>query len=188
MTAEAVQQRVRELVRHDDPAVLEVLYDEFASSLFSFLLSRLRRRADAEDALQQLFLDIARRPRQLLSVRSLEPWLFTKARNVAIDRLRARARESNRAAALETGPRPDWMEFSPRGGAASADDAVLAAAVEGLPDEQREVVVMKDFEGLTFAAVAERLGLSLNTVASRHRYALEKLRARLAGEGSHERG
>lgn len=186
MTADAIQQRVRDLVRSDDPAALELLYGDYAPSLLAFLLSRLRSRADAEDALQHLFLDLARRPRQLLGVRDLTPWLFTKARNLATDRLRARMREAGRAEALEAGPLPDWMELAPRSAPATADDAALAAAVDGLPDDQREVVVLKAFEGLTFADIAARLGVSLNTAASRWRYALEKLRARLAGEARHE--
>ncbi len=186
MTADAIQKRVRDLVRSDDPAALEVLHDAFAPALFAFLLSRLRNRADAEDVLQHLFLDLARRPRQLLDARDLEPWLFTKARNLSIDRLRARTREAGRAAALEVGPLPDWMDMAPRAGAATADDAALAAAVDRLPEDQREVVVLKAFGGLTFAEVAMRLGVSINTAASRWRYALEKLRAHLAGEARHE--
>ncbi len=186
MTADAIQRRVRDLVRGDDPAALEALYDAFAPSLLAFLLSRLRSRADAEDALQQLFHDLARRPRQLLGVRDLEPWLFTKARNLSTDRLRVRAREAGRAVALESGPLPDWMDLAPRSVPATADDAALAAAVNRLPEDQREVVVLKAFEGLTFADIATRLGVSLNTAASRWRYALEKLRAALAGEASHE--
>lgn len=186
MTADAIQRRVRDLVRNDDPAALEVLYDEFAPSLLAFLLSRLRNRADAEDALQHLFLDLARRPRQLLGIRNPAPWLFTKARNLSTDRLRARTREAGRAEALESGPLPDWMGLAPRAVPATADDAALAAAVDGLPDDQREVVVLKAFEGLTFADIATRLGVSLNTAASRWRYALEKLRTRLAGESRHD--
>jgi RNA polymerase sigma-70 factor (ECF subfamily) len=186
MTADAIQRRVRDLVRNDDPAALELLYDAFASSLLAFLLSRLRSRADAEDALQHLFLDLARRPRQLRGVRDLEPWLFTKARNLSIDRLRARARETGRIEALENGPLPDWMDLAPRSAPATADDAALAAAVDHLPDDQREVVVLKAFAGLTFAEIATRLGISLNTAASRWRYALEKLRTRLVGEARHE--
>ncbi|MBM4157020.1 MAG: sigma-70 family RNA polymerase sigma factor [Lentisphaerae bacterium] len=186
MTADAIQRRVRDLVRGDDPAALELLYEGFAPSLLAFLLSRLRSRADAEDALQHLFLDLARRPRQLLGVRDLEPWLFTKARNLSTDRLRVRAREAARVEAMEGGALPDWMDLAPRSAPATADDAALATAVDGLPDDQREVVVLKAFQGLTFAEVAARLGVSLNTAASRWRYALEKLRARLAGEARHE--
>lgn len=186
MTADAIQRRVRDLVHSDDPAALELLYDAFAHSLLAFLLSRLRNRADAEDALQHLFLDLARRPRQLLDARNLEPWLFTKARNLSTDRIRARTREAGHASALESGPLPDWMDLAPRSAPATADDAALAAAVDRLPEDQREVVVLKAFTGLTFADIATRLGVSLNTAASRWRYALEKLRAHLAGEARHE--
>ncbi|MBU4459063.1 MAG: sigma-70 family RNA polymerase sigma factor [Verrucomicrobia bacterium] len=186
MTADTIQRRVRDLVRNDDPAALEVLHDAFAPALFAFLLSRLRNRTDAEDALQHLFLDLARRPRQLLAARDLEPWIFTKARNLSTDRLRLRAREAGHSAALADRPLPDWMDMAPRAGPATADDAALADAVDRLPDEQREVVVLKAFEGLTFADIAARTGVSFNTAASRWRYALEKLRVRLAGESRHE--
>ena len=64
----------------------------------------------------------------------------------------------------------------------SERQAAIAAALSELPEEQREVIVMKIWGGLTFPQIASALNQSVNTVASRYRYALEKLRERLVVE------
>jgi RNA polymerase sigma-70 factor, ECF subfamily len=175
MSDDDVQGLVRRLVREDDPRAVAVLYDTFAAPLHGFLIARFGRRDEAEDVLQQLFLDLARRPDRILSARRLGPWLFAKARNMTIDRIRARAREA-RATEESVRVAPWVLAGSSRAEEASADDTRLAAAVARLPAEQREVLALKVFQGRTFAETAELLGLSANTAASRYRYAVEKLR------------
>jgi RNA polymerase sigma-70 factor (ECF subfamily) len=182
MSAENIHDLVCRLARAEDPRALEVLFDAFAAPLTAFLEARLEDRAEAEDVVQQMFLDLARRPRQLLAVRRLEPWLFVKARHLAVDRLRARARAARRAADA-----PAWIEpVAPPVAPERADEARLAAAVARLPPEQREVIVLKVLQDRTFAETAEMLGVPANTAASRYRYALEKLREWMGEGGGHE--
>lgn len=177
MTTGEIDEEVRRLVRAEDPRALQVLYDVFGLTLRGFLAARLRDAGEAEEVVQQLFLDLARRPGKLLGARRLGPWLFAKARNLAIDRMRARGREARRTA--ECLP---WLEpMDAGGGVPDPDAAALAALVDRLPVEQREVIALKVFEGRTFAEVGALLGISANTVASRYRYALEKLRTWVAG-------
>ncbi|MCC6354212.1 MAG: sigma-70 family RNA polymerase sigma factor [Verrucomicrobiae bacterium] len=182
MTAEGIEEEVRRLVRQDDPRALELLYDAFGAPLHGFLVARLRDPREAEDVLQEVFLDLARRPARLLGARRIGPWLFAKARNLAIDRMRARGRSEKREAAW-----PDWLEpAAPACDTPSPDLARLAGLVDRLPVEQRDVIAMKVFQGKTFAEAGESLGASINTVASRYRYALEKLRGWLIAEEGHE--
>ena len=186
MTADEIQARVGELVRADDPRALDLLYETYADPLMGFLVSRLRHRGDAEDALQQLFLDLARNPRQLLRARRLTPWIFTKARNLSTDVFRARERAARRDEALFADCLEPAPEVTPE--PAAADLVRLAGAVARLPEAQREVLVMKSFQQRTFAEIGAALGLSINTAASRYRYALEKLREWLAGDPDDEHG
>lgn len=179
MIREDIEEEVRRLVREDDPRALEVLYDALGESLHGFLSARLRDAGEAEDVLQELFMDLARRPSRLLGARKIEPWLFVKARNLSIDRLRARGRAREREAEW-----PAWLE--PVAQPCDSPSHDLAELLDRLPIDQKDVIVMKVLQGRTFAEVGELLGISINTAASRYRYALEKLREWLEGTEGHD--
>jgi RNA polymerase sigma-70 factor, ECF subfamily len=156
---------------------LERLYDEHAQALFAFLLNYTRNEADTRDVLQELFIKIARRPDLVANIRDERAFLVRLAANLAIDIMRRRGtRERHHADWLaETesifaeGASPDEQSFR---------DA-LSNALEELPAEQRAIVHLKLWEGMTFDAIAEALDISLNTAASRYRYGIDKLRDRL---------
>jgi RNA polymerase sigma-70 factor, ECF subfamily len=156
---------------------LERLYDDHAQALFAFLLNCLRNEADARDAMQDLFVKVARKPGLLEGVREPRGFLLGMAHNLAIDLMRRRStRERNyeqlaheSIALFAEGASPDEQTFRQR----------LAEALGELPPEQRAVVHLKLWEKLTFEDIAETLGISPNTAASRYRYGLDKLRERL---------
>jgi RNA polymerase sigma-70 factor (ECF subfamily) len=155
-------------------AELEKIYDAHAPALFRFLLSLLRNETDARDALQEIFIRIARAPGQLSEKREPRAYLIRLAHNLAIDSMRRRGARTRAAERLQAEPvalfvageDPDTRQF--RDG--------LAAALGLLPPEQRSVVHLKLWENLTFADIAEALEISPNTAASRYRYGLDKLR------------
>jgi len=161
------------------PSSLELarLYDDHAQALFGFLLNLTRNEADTRDVLQEVFVKLARQPERLNGVRDERAFLLRLAHNAAIDRLRRRAtREKNYeqlaaepTAAFAPAHDPDEQGFR----------LALATALGELPADQRAVVHLKLWEGLTFECIAETLCLSPNTAASRYRYGLDKLRARL---------
>jgi RNA polymerase sigma-70 factor (ECF subfamily) len=159
------------------PLDLEKVYDDHAQAIFSFLLQFVRHDSDARDLLQELFVKLARRPDLLDSVRAERAFLLRLAHNLAIDLIRRRgAREKSRAELAGNAPllfapssHPDEQAFR---------DA-LAQALAELPDEQRTVVHLKLWEGLTFEQIADLLQIPLNTAASRYRYGLDKMRERL---------
>jgi RNA polymerase sigma-70 factor, ECF subfamily len=159
------------------PCDLERLYDDHAGALFAFLLNLTRSEADTRDLLQELFVKLARQPALLRGVRQERSFLLRMAHNSAIDLVRRRqARREN--AAGPDGPAVDL--FAP---AADPDTQTfrkaLAGGLEELPAEQRAVVHLKLWEGLTFEEIAATLDIPLNTAASRYRYGLDKLRASL---------
>ena len=159
------------------PVDIERLYDEHAQALFAFLLNFTRHEADTRDLLQELFVKLAKRPELLDHVRDERAFLLRLAHNLAIDLIRRRGtREKN----YEQLAREPLAVFAPTDAPdEGAFREALAAALGELPAEQREVVHLKLWEGLTFEQIADLLGIPLNTAASRYRYGLDKLRARL---------
>jgi RNA polymerase sigma-70 factor (ECF subfamily) len=158
------------------PDLLARLYDDHAQALFAFLLNLTRDEMDAKDLLQDLFVKLAK-PGLLDGVRDERAFLIRLVHNLAIDLMRRRhTREKNyerlageMASLFVPAADPDERAFR----------AALMEALGELPIEQRAVVHLKLWEGLTFEAIAEALNLSPNTAASRYRYGLDKLRARL---------
>lgn len=156
---------------------LERLYDDHAQALFAYLLNFTRDESDTRDLLQEVFVKLARQPELLNRVRDERAFLIRLTHNAAIDLMRRRG--------SRTKCHDQFAEESvtPFVSAADPDEQVfrneLAAALAELPPEQRAVVHLKLWEGLTFEQIAAALELPLNTAASRYRYGLDKLRERL---------
>ena len=157
------------------PADLERLYDDHAQALFAFLMNFTRNEDDTRDVLQ--VTKLARRPELLRAARDERAFLIRLAHNAAIDLMRrrgARDRQHEQFAAEPLSP------FAPTNDPdEQAYRAQLAGALAELPPDQRAVVHLKLWEGLTFEQIADALGMPPNTAASRYRYGLDKLRVRL---------
>jgi len=165
---------IRAALRQNDPAAVELIWDRCASDLLAFLQALLCSKHDAEDVLQTVFVRIVRQRQQLAKARCLDAYIHQIARNEASSFLRQRRRRHE--AASNTEP---WLLAADADGAGDNLTEELQAALSRLPQEQREIVVLKIYRSKTFREIAEMLGLPLNTVASRYRYGLEKLRAML---------
>jgi len=159
------------------PANLERLYDDHAQALFAFRLNFTRSEADTRDVLQDIFVKLARQPNLLDGARDERAFLLRLTHNAAIDLMRRRGtrdkhHEQFGAEQLSTfAPTSDPDETAFR--------QELAAALGELPSDQRAAVHLKLWAGLTFEEIADALEIPLNTAASRYRYGLDKLRARL---------
>jgi RNA polymerase sigma-70 factor (ECF subfamily) len=159
------------------PPDVHQLYDEHASALFAFLLNFTRREADARDALQEVFFKLLARPELPAEIRDPRAYLLRLAHRVAIDAYRRRAAHTS---ARERHAAEPLALFAP---SAEPDEDVfrsaLSAALEEVPAEQRAVVHLKLWEGMTFAEIAGTLDIPANTAASRYRYGIDKLQALL---------
>lgn len=159
---------IRAALGRDDPAAVAILWDRYARDLLAFLQALLCSRQDAEDVLQAVFVRIICKRRYLVNARSLDSYVFQIARHEAASFVRLRRRRFTGdpwLEAVETDAWPqEWAEE-------------LQAALTRLPQEQREIVVLKIYRDKTFQEIGEMLELSPNTVASRYRYGIEKLRA-----------
>ena len=144
------------------------LYDQHGPALLAYACSFVSDAAAGEDVVHHVFL-------RLLQGNTIVPdvpaaYLYRAVRNAALN---AR-RNGRRDVPLET--QSIWLEH--RDGNREASLA-LQAALRDLPEEQREVVLMRIWSGMTLEEVSAAAGVSLNTVASRYRYALGKLREQL---------
>lgn len=151
------------------PEAFAALYDRLGRSMLRVAGVMLRDASEAEDAVQDVFVQVAQRAEQLRHVENLDAYVFAMLRNLVKHRLHARQRERQR---LRERPARVIQAAGPF--QEDLDDALAS-----LPDEQREVISLKVDGGLTFAEIAEVLGINANTAASRYRYALEKLRSAL---------
>ncbi len=156
---------------------LDSLYDAHAAAVFAFALTLTRAEAEARDILQEVFVKYARRP-PVAPLRDPRGYLLRMTHTLFIDRCRHEAAaERMRLRLKEETP----ALFAP---ASDPDEQTfrdaLEAALGELPGDQRAVAHLKLWEGRTFAEIAALLGIPLHTAASRYRYGIEKLRARLS--------
>lgn len=167
---------LRNIVKRD-PRGIEMLYDRYGGIAFALAYRLLGERGLAEDVVQEAFLSIWRQgatydPRRG-AVRS---WLMTIVHHRTIDQLRTiRAKRSADTViddAMPLAAREDtWAEVSQ-----GLEQERVRAAMAALPPEQRQVVDLAYFGGLTHAEIASQVGIPLGTVKGRMRLALEKLR------------
>jgi RNA polymerase sigma-70 factor (ECF subfamily) len=150
-------------------------FDPHAPRLLLYARQWLPDRADAEDAVQAGFVKFWRRRPEPCAADL--PLLYAAVRSAALDLIKAGSRRRAREArAAADAPAAWWTADSL---VERERAAAVQAAVEALPAEQREAVVLRLWGGLTFAEVARDVGGNINTVASRYRMALATLRTRL---------
>jgi RNA polymerase sigma-70 factor (ECF subfamily) len=154
------------------------LYDRFGTRLYRAAMGMLGRREDAEDTVQEVFVAVLQAQPRLTGAEDLTAYLFTALRRAAA---RCAARRARRPALSETAVDEAAVPAGGGVGCSNPYGERLQRALLALPAEQREVVALKIDGELTLAQIAQVMGVSINTAASRYRYALEKLRASLRG-------
>jgi len=166
-------------VARSDEAALAALYDRYRLILFGLLVRILNSREEAEDVLQEVFLQVWRRAGDYDEQRGKPfTWLVTLTRSRAIDRLRAlgsRQRLATSAAQEQPEEDSDALKETYR----SEQKEIVRRALADLPEEQRRTLLLAYFEGLTQSEIAAKINAPLGTVKTRMRSALTKLRETL---------
>jgi RNA polymerase sigma factor (sigma-70 family) len=154
--------------------------------LRNFIRTRVADIDDAEDILQDVFFELVEATRLMKPIANLSGWLFRVARNRITDRFRRKRADqsTDEPVAGEEDLLFQDLLPSPDAGpeAAYARHVLLQeldAALDELPDEQRDVFVAHEVEGRSFKELAEDTGLSINTLLARKHYAVVRLRRRL---------
>ena len=166
-----------------DEAALAELYDRYRTILFGLLMRILNNREEAEDVLQEVFLQVWRKAADFDESRGRPfTWLVTLARSRGIDRLRTLA---SRERVAEAGAREVTEEISDAATDAfkSEQRGLVSNALATLPDEQKRPIMLAYFDGLTQSEISTRLGAPLGTVKTRMRTGMIRLRELLAGQG-----
>ncbi len=166
-------------VANGDEAALARLYDAYRVILFGLLVRILNSREEAEDVLQDVFIQVWRRAKDFDEKRGRPfTWLVTLARSRAIDRLRllgARQRLVTGAAQEQTDIVSDALTDTIK----VAKREIVQRALAELPEEQRNTLVLAYFDGLTQSEIATKLNTPLGTIKTRMRTAMQKLRVLL---------
>lgn len=151
----------------DPIAGLAALFREFHAPLFRYACSLTARRALAEDAVQEVFLELASDPQKIKQMVHPQAYLYRAVRNQV---LKSQLRHGNEWTPL------DELEAFPCPNLSTEERSLILAALRLLPESQREVLFLKEVLQLSFREIAEILEIPLNTAASRHRYGLASLR------------
>jgi RNA polymerase sigma-70 factor (ECF subfamily) len=159
-----------------DAQALADLYDRYAPASLALAGRILGDRSEAEDVLQVVFTRVWQEAGRYDPARgSATAWLLSWVRNGAIDRLRRRE-ALQRAALHSAGQAAEGTRGGDPEGGATEDKEKLARAVAELPPDQRQVIELAYFEGLSQTQIAQRLGEPLGTVKTRVRLGMNKLR------------
>jgi RNA polymerase sigma factor (sigma-70 family) len=175
-----------------DRRISEVVTRE-QSRLRNFIRRRVPDPRDAEDILQEVFYELVEANRLLMPIEHVTGWLFRVARNRITDLFRKKRPENFSDAAISGRDVDDaddellrWEDILPSPDAGPDELYArqllldeLEVAIDELPEEQREVFVAHEFEGLSFKEMAAESGVNISTLLSRKRSAVLHLRQRL---------
>jgi len=183
-------EELMETYQQGDTRAFEHLLKRHRKPVYNFLYRQVGNSALAEDMLQEVFLRIIRGAPRYTRKAKFTTWMYTIARNLCVDQSR-RAKHRQHPSLDQPLGRDSQGKRTLGDRMASQGPAVdrqaigselrdhLAEAISTLSEEQREVFLMREYHNLPFKEIAEIVGCSDNTVKSRMRYALERLRQQL---------
>jgi RNA polymerase sigma-70 factor, ECF subfamily len=172
---------LRQIAGGDEEA-LASLYDNYKSILFSLILRILHSQSEAEDILQDVFIQVWQKAANFDEERGRPfTWLVTLARSRAIDRLRQLGSRERTATEASRAAPEEWTD-AVEDAIKSEEGAVVRGALAQLPEEQRRALLMAYYEGLTQTEIADKLDTPLGTVKTRMRSGMIKLRELLGDQ------
>lgn len=178
-----------------DARAFSTLVQRHRGPVYNFILRFVGHRQRAEDVLQETWLKVVRNSSEWQPKAKFTTWVYTIARNLCVDS--ARKESFRKTDSLDAPASHDASDGRSVGDLVADENAstpdraahnvrirpMIEKALESLPTEQREVFLLREYQGIGFKEIAEVTGVNENTVKSRMRYALEGLRKRLAELG-----
>jgi RNA polymerase sigma-70 factor, ECF subfamily len=170
---------IRQVANQDRDAFSQ-LYDRCSSLVFSLAMRMLKVRSDAEDLLQEVFVQVWRQASNYSAERgSPEAWIINIARSRAIDKIRSIRRMEKSFVLTEDPARAESTDNVESSAAESEVRMAMNSALANLPETQRKVLELAYFAGLTQTEIATRLAEPLGTVKTRMRSGIQRLREML---------
>jgi RNA polymerase sigma-70 factor, ECF subfamily len=167
---------IQQVAKQDRDAFSQ-LYDRFSTLVFTLAMRMLKARSDAEDLLQEVFVQVWRQAENYSAERgSPEAWIVNIARSRAIDKIRSIRRMQKSFVLTDDPARAESSENVESSAAESETRLTMNSALANLPDTQRKVLELAYFDGLTQSEIADRLAEPLGTVKTRMRSGIQKLR------------
>ena len=167
---------IRQVANQDRDAFSQ-LYDRCSSLVFSLAMRMLKVRSDAEDLLQEVFVQVWRQASNYSAERgSPEAWIINIARSRAIDKIRSIRRMEKSFVLTDDPARAESSDNVESSAAESETRLTMNAALANLPETQRRVLELAYFDGLTQTEIAKRLAEPLGTVKTRMRSGIQRLR------------
>lgn len=173
--------------RGDTRAFCEIV-SRHSGQVYNFILRLLKDASSAEDLTQEVFYRVVKHSADFKHESRFPTWLYTIARNLCVDHVR-KQKHRNHASLEESlaskgdslaGEPPTRRQDAERATGAREVGAAIVVALNDLPDEQREVFLLRELAGLPFKEIASVTGAPENAVKSRMRYALERLQRALS--------
>jgi RNA polymerase sigma-70 factor, ECF subfamily len=167
---------IQQIAKQDRDAFSQ-LYDRFSTLVFTLAMRMLKARSDAEDLLQEVFVQVWRQAQNYSAERgSPEAWIVNIARSRAIDKIRSIRRMQKSFVLTDDPARAESPENVESSAVESETRLAMNSALANLPDMQRKVLELAYFDGLTQSEIADRLAEPLGTVKTRMRSGIQKLR------------
>lgn len=180
-TDETAEQSLDAAILHQiaerDPRGIELLYDRYGGMAFALAYRLLRERGSAEDVVQESFLNIWRQGATYDTRRgTVRTWLMTIVHHRAIDHMRSARSKMGADTVIDDAMPLPAKEDTWTAVVQGLEQERIRQAMATLPPEQRQVVDLAYYSGLTHTEIAQRIGIPLGTVKGRMRLALDKLR------------
>lgn len=177
MSEESDEQLMGRYAAAGDRAAFQLLFARYGARLNGYFRRNMRDDAVASDMVQTTFLHVHRARKDYDPARAFRPWLFAIAANVRREHWRKRQRRPEEF--VEPGQEDRMGSTQPK--ASTASDRLVRRAVDDLPDNQREVVVLRWYGGLSFPEIGEALGIKTTAAKVRSHRAMKALREFLGG-------
>jgi RNA polymerase sigma factor (sigma-70 family) len=161
---------------HEEPMALASLYEKHAQGLLAYLCGKLRDPALAEDVLHDTFAAYFRQSARH-KIHTPVAYLYKSARRLALNAMRDRDAQNTALAQMSAS-----SAFAAQPGVNPLLASALREALQNLPDEQRDVLILRTYGGLTFQEIADSLEVPLSTVFKQHARAIERIREVLDDE------
>lgn len=162
-------------IANGDKSALAALYNCVSASVYSYALSVLKNRSDAEDVLQDTLLEVWNSAAKYQQMGKPMAWIITITRNFCLMNLRKKSRFSDEP--LETS-----VYMPENEGLTNDDKIVIQSCIQTLGDDEREIVILHAVSGLKHREIAEILKLPLSTVLSKYNRSIKKLRKTLSSD------